>query len=150
MSSAWRTALAMAGFVFLAPRRSAAQTTAASMRPGIEAALSASSAGWNAGDLDRFMAIYLDSDRTTFATPKQYIHGRTEIRAHYARHFLPGAARDSLRLENVEIDSLAPPVANVAAFYVLFRGDSTTARGPTSLLMERIHGTWLIVHDHSS
>jgi uncharacterized protein (TIGR02246 family) len=151
MSPAWRAALAMVGCVLVAPRESVAQTSRASMRPGIEAALAASNAGWNAGDLDRFVAIYLDSARTTFATPKQYLHGRAEIRAHYAAHyFRPGVTRDSLRLEIVQVDSLGPDVANVAAFYILFRGDSTTARGPTSLLMQRIHGTWMIVHDHSS
>ncbi len=147
---ATRAAIAVLAPLLLAGHVSVAQSSGASMRAGIEAALAASCAGWNAGDLDRFMAVYLDADRTSFATPKEYIHGLVAIRAHYARHFAPGAPRDSLRLENVEIDSLGPNFANVAAFYVLSRRDSITARGPTSLLMERVHGTWLIVHDHSS
>ena len=29
-------------------------------------------------------------------------------------------------------------------------GDSTVARGPTSLVLRRVNGRWMIVHDHSS
>jgi ketosteroid isomerase-like protein len=38
----------------------------------------------------------------------------------------------------------------VLAFYVLSRGDSTVARGPTSLVLLKRDGRWRIVHDHSS
>jgi uncharacterized protein (TIGR02246 family) len=119
------------------------------MRAGIDAALARSVVGWNAGNLNAFMGVYLDADRTTYATTSAYLHGRTEIATHYASSFKPGAPRDSLRLEKIEVDSLAPTVAQVMAFYVLSRHDSTTAHGPTSLIMERVQGTWYIVHDHS-
>jgi hypothetical protein len=39
---------------------------------------------------------------------------------------------------------------NTIAWYVLSRGDSVTARGPTSLVLRRSGGRWFIVHDHSS
>jgi ketosteroid isomerase-like protein len=119
------------------------------MRAGIVAALDSSAAGWTAFDLDRFMAIYLDSDRTTYATKTSYLHGVPAIRAHYASSFAPGAPRSALRLEKIEVDSLGPAVANVLAFYVLTAHDSTVGHGPTSLLMQRVGGRWLIVHDHS-
>ncbi len=48
------------------------------------------------------------------------------------------------------MDSLAPGVANVIAFYVLSRGDSVIARGPTTVVMVRTPTSWKIVHDHSS
>jgi ketosteroid isomerase-like protein len=119
------------------------------MRAGIGAALDRSAAGWNAGNLDQFMAVYLDSPRTTYATHTKFLHGLAAIRAVYVDRFAKGAARDSLRLVDESVDSLTPTLASVMALYELRHGDSTTARGPTSLLMQRVAGTWYIVHDHS-
>ncbi|HEX5438486.1 MAG TPA: nuclear transport factor 2 family protein [Gemmatimonadaceae bacterium] len=112
--------------------------------------LAASARAWNRGDLDAFVADYLDSDRTTFITRSGVLHGRSAIRAVYAPRFAPGGERDSLSFEGLEVDSLAPGVINVIAQYVLSRGDSTVERGPTSLVMLRVDGRWRIVHDHSS
>lgn len=146
--------LAVAALTLGAPGTGRAQEGTSPMRSGIERALAESAAGWNGGDLARFVAIYLDSDRTTFATRGGYLHGRATIGAYYTAHygaqFRPSGVRDSLRFEAMEIDSLAPNVANFTAFYVLFRHDSTLARGPTSLVMQRVRGQWYIVHDHSS
>jgi hypothetical protein len=134
----------------VAPARTAPAAVAPStMRAGIDAALAKSTTGWNTGNLDEFMSVYLDAERTTYATKTEYLHGRAAIAGHYAPDFAPGATHDSLRLEKMEVDSLTPTVAQVLAFYVLFRRDSTTAHGPTSLIMQRVRGTWYIVHDHS-
>jgi ketosteroid isomerase-like protein len=121
----------------------------ATMRAGIDAALARSVAGWNSGNFSEFMDLYLDDNRTTYAATPAYLHGRSAIAGHYESSFKPGAPRDSLRLEHVEVDSLTPSIAEVMAFYVLSRGDSTTAHGPTSLVMQRVRGTWYVVHDHS-
>lgn len=110
-----------------------------------------SAQSWNRGDLDGFLEDYADGDRTTFVTPRKILHGRAEIReSYYPRYFAPGTHRDSLSFEGLEVDSLAPAIAHVIAFYVLSRGDSVTSRGPTSLLMVRVKGRWQILHDHSS
>ncbi len=86
----------------------------------------------------------------TFVTRERVLRGRNEIQAHYALRFTPGGARDSLFFEGVEVDLLAPDALNAIAYYVLQRGDSVVARGPTSLVMRRLGGRWLIMHDHSS
>jgi ketosteroid isomerase-like protein len=134
------------------PRASVSHVAPApeSMRAGIDAALAHSVAGWNSGNLGRFMALYLDDNRTTYAATPAYLHGRAAISAYYASSFKPGAQRDSLRLEHIEVDSLTPAIAEVMGFYVLSRGDSTTGHGPTSLVMQRVQGTWYVVHDHSN
>jgi ketosteroid isomerase-like protein len=36
------------------------------------------------------------------------------------------------------------------ALLACVRGDSVTARGPTSLVLRRSSGRWRIAHDHSS
>jgi uncharacterized protein (TIGR02246 family) len=105
---------------------------------------------WDAGNLDDFISDYLPDSETTFITKTRVLHGVSAIRAVYAPRFAPGAQRDSLRFQGVEIDILTPDVVNAIAWYVLMRGDSITARGPTSLVMRRVSGRWLIVHDHSS
>lgn len=109
-----------------------------------------SASAWNRGDLDTFMTDYLPGDRTTYVTNKGVIHGPAAIRERYAPRFAPGGMHDSLSFEGIEVDPLAPDVINVIAYYVLMRGDSLVARGPTSLVMVRQDGRLRIVHDHSS
>lgn len=109
-----------------------------------------SAAAWNRGDLDTFVMDYEDSPRTTFIGRQGVIRGRAAIRAVYAPRFAPGGTHDSLSFEQIEVDLLARDMANVIAWYRLTRGDSTTAYGPTSLVMHRSGGRWRIIHDHSS
>ncbi len=109
-----------------------------------------SARAWNRGDLDGFMEDYLPGEGTTYIGRGGVLHGVEAIRAVYAPRFAPGGVRDSLSFERLEVDLLAPDLANAIAFYVLARGDSVTARGPTSLVMRRVAGRWRIIHDHSS
>ena len=113
--------------------------------------MQASAMAWNRGDLDAFVNYYEPDTTTTYIGRNGVVRGRAAIRAVYAPRFAPGGVRDSLSFENTEIDLLAPGVANVISWYRLMRGDSMTARGPTSLVMRHDpDGQWRIVHDHSS
>lgn len=150
----WRVTLAAAVAGSTACATAGGRTTG---RQSVETAkaeivsmMDSSARAWNRGDLDGFITSYDQAPTTTFVTPTRVIHGVQSIRALYAPHFAPGGVRDSLSFEQVEVDLLAPDVANVIAYYRLSRGDSTTARGPTSLVMRRRAGAWRIVHDHSS
>lgn len=128
--------------------QSAASQSAA--RSQIMAMMSHSTQSWNSGNLDAFVNDYEADSTTTFIGRNGVVHGRAAIRDVYAPRFAAGGVRDSLSFENVQVDLLAPNVANVIAYYRLMRGDSTTSRGPTSLVMRRRDGRWRIVHDHSS
>jgi len=128
-----------------APARSRADLTAE-----VTTMFARSASAWNRDDLDAFMTDYLPGDRTTYVTSKGVIHGPATIRERYAPRFAPGGMHDSLSFEGIEVDPLAPDVINVIAYYVLMRGDSLVARGPTSLVMVREDGRLRIVHDHSS
>lgn len=113
--------------------------------------LDRSARAWTRGELDSFMSDYMPGERTTYVTSKGLIHGPAAIRERYAPRFAPGAMHDSLSFEGLEVDPLAPGVVHVVAWYVLSRGDSVVARGPTSLVMVRDGtGRLRIVHDHSS
>ena len=128
-----------------APAPSAA---AAAARGAVLALLAHGAAAWTRGDLAGFVSDYAPD--ATFVTARGVLHGRAEIQAHYAARFAPGAVRDSLSFRDLEVDLLAPDALNAVAYYVLQRGDSVVARGPTSLVMRRVGGRWYIVHDHSS
>ena len=116
--------------------------------------LARAAANWNRGDLDAFVDDYLPGDSTTFIGSRGVVRGPAAIRAGYARLFAAGAVRDSLSFAILDLDPIAPDVANLIAQYTLARRvgsrDSVTARGPTSLLVRRVQGRWRIVHDHSS
>ncbi|HEY7898143.1 MAG TPA: SgcJ/EcaC family oxidoreductase [Gemmatimonadaceae bacterium] len=125
-------------------------TQLAEARAEISSMMDESARAWTKGDLDGFMDSYEAGSGITYVTPAGVVHGRDAIRARYAPRFAQGARQDSLSFENLEIDLLAPDLANVIAYYRLSRGDSTTARGPTSLVMRKREGQWRIIHDHSS
>lgn len=116
----------------------------------IAAMLERAAGDWNRGDLESFLGDYLPGDSTTYIGRAGVVRGVAAIRAVYAPRFAPGGVRDSLSFERLEVHMLAPDLANTIAFYVLSRGDSTIARGPTSLVMRRVAGRWRILHDHSS
>ena len=116
----------------------------------IEGMMRRSAAAWNRGELDAFMEDYRAGTRTTYIGSAGIVRGPAAIHDVYAPRFGPGGVRDSLSFENTEVDLLAPGVANVISWYVLSRGDSVVARGPTSLVMLHENGRWRIVHDHSS
>lgn len=118
------------------------------VRADVQALLDHGARTWNAGDLDGFVSDYAPD--ATFVTQARVVRGRVAIRQLYARRFEPGAQRDSLHFEDLEVDVLGRDALNAVAYYVLQRGDSVTARGPTSLVMRRIGGRWYIGHDHSS
>jgi len=136
--------------------RPAGQTTSASSidRAGFTRQLSAqldrSAGDWNRGDLDAFMSDYANDSTTTYVDGHRARHGFDFIRNNYAPRFAAGARRDSLHFEELEVRPLSPTLALLTARFILQRGDSTTASGPFTLVMERRSEGWKILHDHSS
>jgi uncharacterized protein (TIGR02246 family) len=126
----------------------------AAVRAELEAMLQRAAVDWNRGDLDGFIGDYLPGDSTTYIGGRGLVRGPAAIRASYARLFTGEMQRDSLSFVMLDVDPVAPDVANLIAQYILTRRaggrDSVTARGPTSLLVRRVDGRWRIVHDHSS
>ena len=124
------------------------------VRAELQAMLERAAGNWNRGDLDAFMSDYLPSDSTTYVGGRGLVRGPAAIRSSYARLFTGELVRDSLSFTILDVDPVAPDVANLIARYTLARRvggrDSVTASGPTSLLVRRVEGRWRIVHDHSS
>ena len=120
------------------------------VRSVVRVMMARGAAAWNRGDLDAFVDDYAPDTTTTYVGSRGLVRGRAAIRAAYAPRFAPGVQRGTLRFENMEIDVLAPDAAFALATYVLTVGDSTIARGPTSILFRRIGGRWYMTRDHSS
>lgn len=122
-----------------------AQTPAEiAIRKGMEA----SAAGWNAGDLARFMDVYAED--AVFVTPKGLLRGKPAIADKYRSSFRGvGNVRGRLSFAFLEMRGLDPAHAILFARWTL-TGPSTSETGMTTLVFERRGATWKIISDQSS
>lgn len=116
----------------------------------ITAQFTRSADDWNRGDLEGFLSDYAPDSATTFVDGFRARRGFDWIRENYAPRFAPGARRDSLRFEEIEVRPLGSSWALVTARFVLEQGGRVSASGPFTLVMERRPEGWKIVHDHTS
>jgi ketosteroid isomerase-like protein len=123
---------------------------AANLQSSVEAMLVRSAEAWNGGDLDGFMADYLEAETTTYIGGSGMLTGYAAIRDRYAPLFEPGAERDSLRFENIRVRRLGAVDGLITARWILHRGAEVTGSGPFTLVVRRTSSGWKIIHDHSS
>lgn len=122
----------------------------AGLHAQVEETLAGAAAAWNAGDLDAFMGDYERVSTTTYVGAAGLLQGYDAIRARYAPAFEPGAERDSLRFEDLQVRPLGSRHALVLARYVLHRDGEVVSSGPFTLVLQRVEGRWRIIHDHTS
>lgn len=126
----------------------AAVVAAATPAQGIEAAMTASAAGWNAGDLDRFMAIYAED--AVYVTSKGLVRGRAAIAGRYRASFAKGGnIRGTLSFRLLGERTINATHRILFARWTL-AGARTGESGITTLVFERRGAEWRIVADHSS
>jgi len=116
----------------------------------IAAQLDRSASDWNRGDLNGFLSDYAPESTTTYVDGRRSRPGMTFIRGVYAPRFAPGAKRDSLHFEELEVRPLSATLALVTARFILQRNGAITSSGPFTLVMESRPEGWKILHDHSS
>jgi uncharacterized protein (TIGR02246 family) len=116
----------------------------------ITSQLNRAAADWNRGDLEGFLSDYAADSNTTFIDGYRSRRGIDFIRRNYAPRFAAGARRDTLHFEEITARHLSPALALVTARFILMRGDTVTASGPFTLVMEHRSAGWRILHDHSS
>jgi ketosteroid isomerase-like protein len=116
--------------------------------------LQASAVSWNVGDLDGFMDDYWQSEDLTFSGANGVTRGWENVKTRYLQsYWAPGAVRDSLRFEEIEVFSLGNDQAIALGRYVLFRPEEETGHtssGFFTLVLRMMDGGWKIVHDHTS
>jgi len=118
----------------------------------IVAAMQDSAAGWNTGDVDRFMAIYSDTPETSFVAGEGLVRGKAAMIERYkAKYdFADAAKRGTLTFKTLDFRLLDPTHALYIARYTLTYPDGKTQSGPTSLVFAKESGGWRIIADHSS
>ena len=148
--------LIVLGLMLAAPGVAGAQagkTTAAMatmMQSGVAAAMKDSEAGWNAGSLDRFVAVYAPD--ATFVTPGGLVQGRAAIADHYRPSFAGGTnKRGKLGFETLGSRIISPAHLLLWARWTLTPADPAAKAdsGMTTLLFEHRPEGWRIISDHS-
>lgn len=126
-------------------------TTAAAAQAGVAAAMADSAAGWNGGNLERFVAVYAPD--ATFVTEKGLVQGRAAIADRYRPSFAGGAnKRGKLSFETLGSRVVGPVHFLLWARWTLTPTDTAgkVETGMTTLLFERRPEGWRIISDHSS
>ncbi len=120
----------------------------------IEEMLLASAEAWIGGDLDGFMDDYWRSEDLTFSSGTGVTRGWESVRTRYLEtYWAPGAARDSLRFQDIEVMELGEAHALALGQYVLYQlqeQEVVTATGFFSLVLRKTDEGWRILHDHTS
>lgn len=119
-------------------------------RAAIMAAMDASAAGWNAGDLDRFMSVYAAD--AMYVTSKGLLKTKAAIADRYRPSFASGGnARGSLSFQPQAWRTISNVHQLLIARWTLTPGGGKAPEsGMTTLLFERRGEGWRIISDHSS
>jgi ketosteroid isomerase-like protein len=104
---------------------------------------------WNRGSIDGFMAGYLRSQETRFASGGDVTMGWETVRDRYGKRYATREQMGRLRFDVLEIRPLSRREALVFGRWKLERADDAPT-GLFTLLMRRTPEGWRIVHDHTS
>lgn len=102
---------------------------------------------WTHDDLDGFMRSFHNSPDLTFAIPTGITKGWGPLKERYAKSI----EKSSLWFTDIQVTPLTTDSALCfARFHNEMDADQSYSTGLTTLLMRKIDGRWVIVHDHSS
>ena len=105
---------------------------------------------WNRGDLEGFMCGYLKSDELVFTSGSRIRRGWQVTFDSYKKRY--GTAKETmgkLTFSKLEVHPLGEDAAWVLGRWDL-AGPKEASGGIFTLVMRRIDGKWLVVHDHTS
>ena len=106
-------------------------------------------AAWNAGDVNRFMGTYWQSDSLMFIGKKGVTYGWQNTLANYKKNYPDTAAMGKLDFTIIETKRLS-----VLYFFVVGKWHLTRSIGDVgghfTLLFKKVKNKWMIVADHSS
>lgn len=114
----------------------------------IQAVLDSTAAGWNRGDLSRYLWAYDDSATAMGANGPEL--GVPAIEAQMRRGFWrTGRPLQTLHYEHVEVRMLGGEHALVTGQYVLTGGGQPQRTGWFTTVWKRTPAGWRMIHDHS-
>ena len=114
----------------------------------IRAVLDSTAAGWNRGELSRYMWAYADS--ASFMGANGVERGRDRIEASMRQGFWrSGRPLQALHYEQVEVRRISDDAALVTGKFVLTGGGRPDRTGWFSTVWARTREGWRMVYDHS-
>jgi len=154
-SPLWHTTAFTALFVLIGaigaedpPSGVAQQRSDGAAADAIKTVLTRQMNAWNRGDLDVFMQHYWKSDQLTFSSAGATTRGWTATRDRYRKRYATVEQMGKLSFDQLEVSTLGDSAALVLGRWKLQRAEPIG--GNFSLVLRRIDGQWLIIHDHTS
>ena len=123
---------------------------AATTKAAIQKLLDDQIRAWNAGDVEGFMAYYWKSDDLTFSSGGKTTRSWQATLDRYKERYPTKAAMGTTTFKNLEITPLSDAAAMVLGEWQLRRDNGETIGGNFTLVLRKIDGKWLIIHDHTS
>ena len=115
----------------------------------VRALLARQIADWNNGDVAAFMDGYWRDDAVRFASGGDVKRGWNRVLGDYERRYPDRAAMGRLQTAGVEVTELGPDSALVFGQWVV-SANETDYCGLFTLVVRRIDGRWVVIHDHTS
>lgn len=116
----------------------------------VKAVLDRQRTHWNAGEIERFLDDYWKSPDLTFSSGGQTRRGFAETRARYLASYPTPERMGRLAFSELEVTPLGDGAAFALGRWRLERGAGEGLGGNFTLVLRRIEGRWVIVHDHTS
>jgi len=106
-------------------------------------------AAWNAGDIDRFMGTYWQSDSLMFIGKSGVTYGWQATKESYIKGYPDTAAMGKLDFNIIQVKRLSVLYFHVVGKWHLKRSAGDLS-GHFTLLFKKIKDKWVIISDHSS
>jgi hypothetical protein len=106
-------------------------------------------AAWNAGNLEKFMETYWNSDRLVFVGSRGPTYGWQATLNNYKKGYPDKAAMGNLEFKILDISKIDRKTVFVIGRFVLTR-EIGNLSGHFTLNIQKVKGEWMIVSDHSS
>jgi len=111
--------------------------------------LSKQTKAWNDGKIEEFMKGYWENDSLMFVGKTGVTYGYAATLDKYKKGYPDKAAMGELTFNLVKIKKLSSDYQFVVGKWYLKRSIGDVS-GYFNLLFQKIHGTWVIIVDHSS
>jgi ketosteroid isomerase-like protein len=126
----------------------------AMVRVAVQSVLRAQEAAWNRGDIPAFMEHYWKSDDLTFSSGGKTTRGWQATLDNYRKRYPTRVAMGQVSFQELEITPLCDTNSKEGAAMVLGRWqldrENEPVGGNFTLVIRKIDGRWVIVHDHTS
>ncbi len=127
------------------------QMDTAAEREAIRAVLMGQQDAWNSGDIEAFMADYIQSDTLRFTSGATVQYGWDATLQRYYTAYPDRGAMGELTFSDLTVDILSAEWALVfGAFHLKRDGDYEDVGGRYTLLMHREADGWKVLYDHTS